>query len=164
MQSILFEIPVELPIVVTSNVHFCENNAEHALVKAMVALIRPIRRNARPIADAVNHLQSKRYYLEARLDYYLEERLDFDCKCRSRWNLGENFLRNTRARSIPLQHDEQRSVPPTSSASASACMPPAHMSRPRMPEALLAMALMVPGGAVKRTPKRGVSLQSPACV
>ena len=156
MQSILFEVPVELPIVVTSNVHFCENNAEHALVKAMVALIRPVRRNARPIADAVNHLQSKRYYLE--------ERLDFDCRCRSRWNLGENFLRNTRARSIPLQHDEQRSVPPTSSASASACMPPAHMSRPRMPEALLAMALMVPGGAVKRTPKGGVSLQSPACV
>ena len=30
--------------------------------------------------------------------------------------------------------------------------------------ALLAMALMVPGGAVKRTPKGGVSLQSPACV
>ena len=56
MQAILFEVSIELPVVVASYVHSRESNAEDALVEAMVALIRPLRRNAFSTADAFNHL------------------------------------------------------------------------------------------------------------
>ncbi len=58
MQSVVLKISVEFPIVMTPNVHSRENDAEHALVKAVVALIRPVRRNACATADAVNDLRS----------------------------------------------------------------------------------------------------------
>jgi hypothetical protein len=41
---------------VAANVHFCEDDAEHALVKAVVALIGAVWSYTRTIADAINHL------------------------------------------------------------------------------------------------------------
>jgi hypothetical protein len=58
MQSVVLKISVEFPIVMTPDVHSRENDAEHALVKAVVALIRPVWRNACATADAVNDLRS----------------------------------------------------------------------------------------------------------
>ena len=56
MQAVVFQIPVEFPVVVAANVHFCEDDAEHALVKAVVALTGAVWSYARTIANAVNHL------------------------------------------------------------------------------------------------------------
>ena len=59
MQPVVLKISVEFPIVMTPNVHSRENNTEHALVKAVVALIRSVRRNACATAHTVYDLRSK---------------------------------------------------------------------------------------------------------
>lgn len=56
MQAIFFEIPIEFPVVVASDVHSRENNAEHTLVEAVVALVGPVRRDAFAIAHAADYL------------------------------------------------------------------------------------------------------------
>jgi hypothetical protein len=92
MQAIFLQIAVEFPVVVAPNVHPREHNTEHALVEAMVALIRPIRRNALATTDAVNHLQRNETAALGASDSLLDET-----------DLGKNFLRNARAGSITLR-------------------------------------------------------------
>lgn len=40
VQAVFLQIAIEFPVVVAANVHFCENDAEHALVKSVVGLVR----------------------------------------------------------------------------------------------------------------------------
>jgi hypothetical protein len=56
VQPVLFQISIELPIIVAADMHARKHNAEHALVKPMVALIGSGRRDARALADTLYHL------------------------------------------------------------------------------------------------------------